>query len=443
MKKSPLYLYTELIAELLVQYLPGSPKNELVNAASEMFCNGKKPAWLRAICHRVANEYSDAKSRPLIGDVAATIRYHPSFRQAYHKGKIDARNYPLIPAKMLPAPGRPEQWPVPAATHTAALAKLIELHTDDLGWLLSRNPECRHYHLKWHRKKNGTDRLIEIPKPLLKETQQIILGKILNTIPVHESACGFCRGKSVIDFVAPHCQQQMVLKMDLKNFFPSITSGRVRHLFLAAGYPETIAGILSDLCTHRIDDEDLANRSINFNQKRLYAHPHLPQGTPTSPTIANLIAYRLDCRLSGLARSANINYTRYADDLLFSGGHEFAKQAKRFHLSVLSIILEEGFQINTRKTRFMRASQKQFAAGLVINQKPNIDRRAYDQLKAILTNCLRNGIEAENHDSHPEFHAVLRGKIEWVRQSNVARGEKLWSIFRQIECSNTPKTLLS
>lgn len=166
--------------------------------------------------------------------------------------------------------------------------------------------------------------------------------------------------------------------------------------------------------------------------KDLYGRPHLPQGAPTSPALANLAAFHLDCRLTGLARSVGAAYTRYADDLVFSGGHDFGRMAGRVLIQAGAIALDEGFEVNTRKTRIMRQSVAQRAAGLVLNQRVNIPRREYDQLKAILHNCVKSGPGGQNRSTRADFRAHLAGRIAYVKQTNPARGARLWETFQRI-----------
>ena len=166
----------------------------------------------------------------------------------------------------------------------------------------------------------------------------------------------------------------------------------------------------------------------------MYSRPHLPQGAPTSPALANLCSYRVDCRLAGLAESAGARYTRYADDLAFSGDEEFERRVERFSTHVAAILLEEGFTVNHRKTRIMRQGVRQHLAGLVVNQHMNVKRPDFDLLKATLTNCVRLGPESQNRDAHPAVFART-WKAEWglSRSINPARGKRLRAIFERIE----------
>jgi hypothetical protein len=160
---------------------------------------------------------------------------------------------------------------------------------------------------------------------------------------------------------------------------------------------------------------------------------HLPQGAPTSPAIANLAAFRLDCRLSGLARSLDATYSRYADDLTISGGPELARGSRRLTQLVAVIATEEGFMLNHRKTSFHQRSGRQTVTGVVVNARPNFPRAEFDHLKAILTNCIRHDPAAQNRIPHKDFRAYLAGKIAHVAAINPSRGRRLWELFVRIE----------
>jgi hypothetical protein len=268
---------------------------------------------------------------------------------------------------------------------------------------------------------------------LLKFAQRQILRKILHAIPPHEAARGFRTGCSVRDFVEPHTGKEILFRMDLEDFFPSISAARILRIFLTAAYPETVARALTRLTTHAAPPAVLDERALTWPERRRLAKPHLPQGAPTSPALANLSAFHLDCRLAGLAEAAGAAYTRYADDLLFSGGVDFARQKKRFVVTVGAILIGEGFRPNHHKTRVLRQGQKQHAAGLVLNEKPNIDRREFDRLKAILTNCVRHGPSSQNRENHPQFAAHLLGRLAWVRFIHPGKATKLRAIFERIE----------
>ena len=228
--------------------------------------------------------------------------------------------------------------------------------------------------------------MIEAPKLRLKELQRQILKGILEKIPVHSGAHGFVKTRSIKTFVAPHLGKRVVLKMDLRDFFPSFRAARIQTLFRTLGYPESVADLLGGICTNATPRSVWKEVAYEVDLSRLqetralYARPHLPQGAPTSPALANLCTYRVDCRLAGLAKSAGAEYTRYADDLAFSGGEAMDRRIERFSTHVAAILLEEGFNVHHRKTRIMRQGVRQHLAGLVANQHANVIRSDFDIL---------------------------------------------------------------
>ncbi len=206
-----------------------------------------------------------------------------------------------------------------------------------------------------------------------------------------------------------------------------------------AGYPEPVADLLGGLCTHATPRRFWKTLGKGIDVERmiearaLYAWQHLPQGAPTSPALANLCFWRADSRLTGLARAAGAAYTRYADDLAFSGDENFERGISRFAARVAAILEEEGFAVHHRKTRVMRQGVRQYLAGIVVNEHPNIVRADYDRLKAILTNCARLGPDTQNREAHPNFRAHLQGRVAFVASVNPTRGAKLRSLFTQIK----------
>jgi RNA-directed DNA polymerase len=158
----------------------------------------------------------------------------------------------------------------------------------------------------------------------------------------------------------------------------------------------------------------------------------LPQGAPAAPALANLTAHRLDARLAGIARAAEASYTRYSDDLIFSGGESLARSISRFPIHAAAVSLEEGFAVQHRKTRVMRQEIGQRAAGVVINKKINITRDDYDRLSAILHNCGRRGPRDQNRVGVADFRAHLAGRVAHEARLNPGRGDRLMRVFERI-----------
>lgn len=161
--------------------------------------------------------------------------------------------------------------------------------------------------------------------------------------------------------------------------------------------------------------------------------PHLAQGSPTSPALANLTAFALDRRLTGLARRLDVTYTRYADDLVFSGGRHLLRKSRPVIDLVTRIAVDEGFRVNELKTRVMTSSQRQTVTGLVVNERRNIPRPDYDRLRAVLRDAAVNGPHQANRDDHPDFRSHLDGKVEWAATDNPARRAKLEELASMID----------
>lgn len=319
------------------------------------------------------------------------------------------------------------------------LADWIGLPLNKVAWLVHRFSGGRpgsikeaHYHFHWLKKRLGGWRLIEAPKSTLKQVQSKILRELLDKVPVHSSAHGFTSGRSILTNARPHVGQGLILKLDLVNFYTTVSFARVVAIYRGLGYSREIAIWLGLLTTSAIPG------NLSFQEQgpyvlTTYLRRHLPQGAPTSPALANLSAFWLDVRISGLARSFGAKYTRYADDLTISGPTEFGSSLRTIIPLINQIIRQERFFVNNAKRRVLRAHQRQTVTGVIVNEKPNISRVDFDHLKAILTNCLRHGPSTQNRDCVDSFFNHLQGSIAHVAMLNPARGEKLNQLFHRID----------
>lgn len=435
------------LAETLAEAFLAGPWEADEMTARGALVLGKRARWLlgvaRSVCAACAGQRYLSRAH-----VAKLIASDPGFLNACVDGEPEFQ--PVIwasPAAMRPAAGAPQNWKLPDIPTPGKLAEWLELTPGQLAWFADGQSRerhlpagrLRHYRYRWIRKRHGEARLIEIPKFKLKQIQRRLLAGLISLMPPHEAAHGFRTGRSIRTFAAPHVGARVVVRLDLKDFFPAITRRRVLPIFLTAGYPEGVARLLAGLCTNA-SPADVWEQFPGTGKPReqwasesLYAVPHLPQGAPTSPALANLCAFRLDCRLTALARMMGANYTRYADDLAFSGGGELRRAVRRFTVQVMAIALEEGFRIHPRKTRVMPQSSRQRLAGVVVNRHPNVCRGEFERLKAILHNCLRHGPHMQNRDGHADFQAHLAGSIAHVAMLNPLHGEKLRRLFERIK----------
>lgn len=346
---------------------------------------------------------------------------------------------------------------LPPIAHERALAEFLGLSPEQLDWFAdprrlnraTRAPKLRHYQYRWVPKRSGAYRLIEAPKQRLKQVQRVILDRILAHVPLHDACHGQRAGRSVLSYVTPHVGREVVLALDLSDFYVCVREARVRAIFAALGYPDRVAALLSALCCTPTPEDVLCARPLSrdalesgrtdaFLQKQRLRDAHLPQGAPTSPALANLAAYRLDLRYAALAKRVDCSYTRYADDLAFSGDARFASLLPRLLPRFGAIALEEGFALRHRKTRRMGQSQRQQLCGVVLNHSPSLPRAELRRLEATLTNCVRHGVAEQNRAGVPDFRAHLRGRVAWAVQLAPARAAHLQALFDQIQFDREP-----
>ena len=413
---------------------------------------GEDWRWIGNLAGRYARAFGGHvfgnKTRPKRRDVIEFLRADDGLNYAKHKYKDKLRiaEWVTEPARMEPVRAARE-WAVPRIESVGELAAWLNMSDTELEWFAdlkrmnarSVTGELQHYHYRVLAKKSGNIRLIEAPKEKLRELQRVILREILEQIPAHAAAHGFVKRRSIKTFAAPHVGRRVVLRMDLRDFFPSISGPRVQALFRTVGYPDAVAERLGGICTNAAPrgiwktlGKELDPLAM-AEARALYAQPHLPQGAPTSPALANICSWRVDCRLSGLANAVGATYTRYADDLAFSGDEEFERRMERFALRVAVILHDEGFQVHHRKTRIMRQGVRQYLAGIVTNERLNVMRGDFDKLKAILTNCVRHGAESQNRERHPAFRQHLNGRVGFVEMVNPKKGTRLRRIYEKIE----------
>jgi retron-type reverse transcriptase len=334
-----------------------------------------------------------------------------------------------------------EYYGLPALRTPEELAAWLQISPGRLAWLTHRfhhrfRPAWAreaHYHFHWMDKRSGGKRLIEAPKPMLKQVQTKILREILEKVPPHRNAHGFAIGKSIVTNAQPHVGKRILLKIDLENFYPSVRYSRVVAIYRSLGFSREVSIWLARLTTSAAPDEVI--HMLGGFDYPLYRGRHLPQGAPTSPALANLSAYSLDVRLTGLAGRYGVTYTRYADDITFSGSKRFGGALKEFSTLVTRIIQSERLRVNRRKRKIIRNNQRQTVTGVVVNSHCNVARRDFDRLKAILTNCIRQGPRSQNRVSHPEFQAHLRGRVAHVMQVSPRRGAKLLKLYQSIDWS--------
>ncbi len=242
-------------------------------------------------------------------------------------------------------------------------------------------------------KKNGEKRMILEPLPTLKDIQKWILVNILDKIKVHPTSKAYLKGHSIKDNAKFHKNQNKVLNLDIKNFFGTITEKKVYNLFKGFGYNKQVSTLLTQLCC--IDGV-------------------LPQGAPTSPMISNLVFKVLDYRVFGFCKKNTIRYSRYADDMTFSG-ENLPDGIISF---IRKILLENDFDLNDKKTKIRLRHQRQEVTGIVVNEKLQAKREYRRLIRQQIYYIKRFGIREQakknGFDSEKKFLRNLLGKTNFV-----------------------------
>ena len=290
------------------------------------------------------------------------------------------------------------------------LSLLLNIKYDKLFKILA----LKDYHYKEIdiKKKSGGIRKLSAPSDTLKDLQKWILDNILYNMNAHKFSTGFILGKSIVDNASLHLNKECLINLDIKDFFPSISAKRVYLLFKSMGYNKNVSLLLTGLCT--------------FKEK-------LPQGAPTSPYISNLTCINLDKRLSALALKIGADYSRYADDITFSG----SKSITRLIPLIKKIITEEGFEINEKKERVLFQHHKQMVTGLIVNStQVNVPKKTerylrqqiyYCKTRGVFDSLCFQGLEVSNYKEH------LYGIAYFIKMVNPAKGNKFLLELNKID----------
>lgn len=258
---------------------------------------------------------------------------------------------------------------------------------------LLENIDC-HYAPAYIPKNNGGKRALMVPDETLRYHQRLILDSILRHIPISDYACAYRRGYGLVDLAAPHIGHETLIHLDIRDFFSSITEQMVfETLYRETGYSKTIAGLISRLCCY---------------------HRHLPQGACTSPALSNICFQQCDEQLAALADQHHLAYTRYSDDLYFSGNQVDVAAVVR---GARSILEQHGFRMNSQKTRVSGQHQAQKVTAILVNKKLQVSREYRRKLRQELYYLERFGKNAagvREAGSYDSYLYQLLGKVTFV-----------------------------
>ncbi len=303
------------------------------------------------------------------------------------------------------------------------LAELLGISISELRWFCYHRDAATsiHYRRFTIPKSDGSQRAIWAPMAKLKAVQRTVLSEIVERLLVHGSTHGFYAGRSIYTNAQQHSNPEILVKMDLKDFFPSVTFPRVKGIFRKAGYKTQISTLLAALCTESPREE------VKFNDKTYFVAlgPRcLPQGAPTSPGLTNALCLTLDRRMQALCIKNGWRYSRYADDMTFSVpvGVKSKLTVSSLIGTVYSIVKDEGFRVNSKKTKVKRVGVRQKVTGLVVNgaKPPRPPRKLKRQIRAAIHN-LKSG------KALPEGESIarLKGYASYIKMCEPALGEEM------------------
>jgi len=314
--------------------------------------------------------------------------------------------------------------------HFAIITKM------DYGLLKSivenRDNNYEYYLIK---KKKGGYRRIIAPHSNIKELQRWIKINIIDKIELNPNATGFIKEKSILNNAKTHENRNVILNLDLSNFFETINERRVYGMFKMLGYAPNLSVELAKICTTSISDyklEQLSEMEQEYFQDLYFRRESfLVQGAPTSPGISNVICKKLDNRLSRLANKHGANYSRYADDITFSGNDNNLP-----NLNIIKkIIVAEGFNINWGKVGKYKTGQKQMVTGLLIDNKVRIPKKFKKEIYRHLHFCKKYGASSHFNRISPDKgyrKEWMLGKILFVHSIEPDEAKKMMKLVEQI-----------
>ena len=309
---------------------------------------------------------------------------------------------------------------LPLFVDDMTLAHLLGVHNRTLWWLILGKKNAYKVFSIPKRNKAGGQRGIQNPKKPLKAIQRLVLGKILEKIPVGDHIGAYVPGRSCMSTAKQHTGKSVIISMDIKDFFPSVKRAMIRNYIKSLGYNHLTSSMLAELMTYK-----------NF----------VPQGAPTSGLIANLVAdQRFDgAIIEGLKTlDPAWTYTRYSDDIDISHPNDQPREIVQAVVNLVKQSLSSaGFHVNAKKTKFEPRWRRQKVLGIVVNEKPNIPRMEYDRIRCLIHNCLMHGFESQYKRAGQESAAALRshirGKLSFFKQIDEAKSDRLRRKFEVAE----------
>lgn len=317
------------------------------------------------------------------------------------------------------------------------LAFMLNVEPAHLYMLVDR--ASRFYKYFAIKKRSGGLRRIMAPYQELRRPQEWIKEFILDKIEQPKCVTAFAKGRNTIGNAKMHEGKKFVLKVDIKSFFESINVMQVYKAFMRMGYEKSVASCLASLTTAKIDAykydelEDQPEVQKLFDELNERYYPLLIQGAPTSPALANIVCYRMDRRMMGLANKHGFNYTRYADDMTFSAD-ELDNLPKVG--MIRKIVESEGFRLNEEKTELLHEGNRQIVTGLLVDGHVRVPGTYKKNIMRHIHFCQRYGGRGHFHRIAPGMafgKEWLEGRIRYVHSVEPDTAKKMWAEFEKID----------
>ena len=280
-----------------------------------------------------------------------------------------------------------------------------------LTWLGKTKSE--HYSMFSIRKRNGQARRIHNPDAYLRLVQYRLLRNLLDKVPIPDYIYAFEAQRSIPDMSKRHTNKRVVVSVDIKDYFHSITQRMVESLMIRIGLGASAARTVSEICTYKA---------------------YVPQGALTSPKLSNLVtALTFGPEIKEFCDKNGFTLTVYADDLTLSSESPTAPVREAL-IFITTVLAKYGFRVNRSKTKVMTRKTRQYVCGVVVNDKPNLVKKERQRLRAIVHNIGKNGLEheaAKNDLTPDEFFNRIMGKVNWFEQLNPELGGRLKQLLRQ------------
>lgn len=272
-----------------------------------------------------------------------------------------------------------------------------------LTWYSNPNHTRRRYRQFDIPKKTGGVRHIVAPARGLMSLLTYVNELLQAIYTPMECAVGFVPGRNVVSGAKMHINHRFVYNIDLKDFFPSVIQPRLykRLTVPPFNFTEEVAKTIAGLCCMKVEE----NGQVRYV---------LPQGSPASPTITNCICEKMDRRLTGLAKRFNLTYTRYADDMTFSGNDYVFSKNGPFLKELHRIIEDQDFCINDKKTRLQKKGERQEVTGIIVSDRVNVPRKYVSEIRNILYIWEKYGY----NDAHNKFYPKYKREKGHVKKGD-------------------------